>query len=131
MLLCGGEYQLGGDTKQMKLKKGGIIFRLGLIALVLLGVTACEKKVNPFPDHAGGQIFQGLKNVNVKCSGCHGDLGGGGMGGPDLTASVKSMPQDQFVETVMNGRDDMPAFGAVLKEEEILEIFDWLQKLPH
>lgn len=97
---------------------------------LLFVFSGCEKKENPFPDHMGGKIFQGLKNVNVKCMGCHGALGGGGMSGPSLTKAVKNLTSDQFVATVIDGRGKMPKFSAVLGEEEILQIVDWLQKLP-
>ncbi len=68
--------------------------------------------------------------MNVKCTGCHGTLGGGGMRGPSLTKAVKNMTPDQFVATVTDGRGDMPAFDGMLKEKEILQVVDWLQKLP-
>lgn len=100
---------------------------LGIFLFVLGG---CKSKENPFPDHAGGKIFQGLTKVNVNCASCHGTLGGGGMRAPALTKSVKTLKPDQFVATVINGRGGMPAFNKVLQEEEILQIVDWLTKLP-
>jgi len=101
-----------------------------LLGSFLVAFSACEKKENPFPDHEGGQIFQGLKKVNVNCSGCHGPLGGGGMRAPSLTKSVRNLPPDQFIVTVAKGRGGMPAFDKVLQEEETRQIMDWLQKLP-
>ncbi len=100
-----------------------------LFGLFLFVPAGCTKKENPFPDHVGGQIFLGLKHVNVKCAGCHGDLGGGGMGGPNLVQSVKTLSPEHFVARVANGLGGMPAFGDVLTEDEILEIMDWLKKL--
>lgn len=102
-----------------------------LLGTLLLFLSGCEKKENPFPDHVGGQIFQGLKKVNVNCADCHGSLGGGGMRAPSLTESVKKLSPEQFVTIVTNGGSGtMPAFEKVLEEEEILQIVDWLTKLP-
>lgn len=98
--------------------------------LLLFVVSGCSKKENPFPDHLGGKTFQGLNKADVKCSGCHGDLGGGGMSGPSMTKAAKKMTPKQFVGTVLNGRGGMPAFEGMLEKEEILEIVDWLKKLP-
>lgn len=98
----------------------------GSFLFVLYG---CHKEENPFPNHVGGKIFQGQKNVNVRCTGCHGALGGGGMRAPSLISAVKNLTLDQFVATVRNGKGKMPAYGGVLKEEDILQIVDWLQKL--
>lgn len=100
---------------------------LGVFLSVFAG---CTSKENPLPDHEGGQIFLGLKKVNVNCAGCHGDLGGGGMRAPDLIKSVKNLGADKFVAIVANGFGSMPAFNKVLGEDEILQIVDWLIKLP-
>ncbi len=98
---------------------------------LLIAFSACEKKENPFPDHVGGQIFQGTKIVNVKCSGCHGALGGGGMSAPGLIKAAKDQSPEAFSETVLKGRGGMPAFDGVLKEDDVLQVIDWLQKLPN
>lgn len=100
---------------------------LGVFLSVLAG---CTSKENPFPDHEGGQIFLGLKKANVNCAGCHGDLGGGGMSAPDLIKSVKTLGADKFVAVVVSGRGNMPAFNESLEEDEILQIVNWLEKLP-
>ncbi len=96
----------------------------------LLLFSGCSSKENPFPDHEGGKIFLGLKDVNISCSECHGDLGGGGMSGPSLVKSVKNLTPEQFVAVVISGRGNMPAFNKKLQEEEILQITEWLKMLP-
>lgn len=101
-----------------------------MLILVLFIFTACEKKVNPFPDHMGSKIFQGQQNAKVNCANCHGDLGGGGMKAPNVAKAVKNLTAEQFSGIVMNGKGSMPPFADTLKEEEILEILDWLNKLP-
>ncbi len=105
---------------------------LAVISAPLLFVlSGCKKKENPFPDHIGGKIFQGLKTINVKCAGCHGTLGEGGMRAPSLTKGVNNITTEQFVAIVRDGRGGMPAFGSMLKEEEIRQIVDWIKKLSN
>ncbi len=115
----------------MDKKNRNVLLKFTVAAVFLmLNVTGCEKKENPFPDDVGGQIFQGNKIVNVKCSGCHGALGGGGMSAPKLLDYVKNASSEEFVETVIKGRGGMPPFDGLLKEDEVLQIIDWLKKLP-
>ncbi|MFQ5587502.1 MAG: c-type cytochrome [Nitrospiria bacterium] len=108
-----------------------VLTKLFIVGIpLILALAGCEKKENPFPDHLGGQIFQGNKMVNVNCANCHGPLGGGGMRAPNLSNSAKNKASEQFIETVIKGRKGMPAFGAVLKEDDVLQIIDWLKKIP-
>ena len=62
---------------------------------------------------AGRQVFA------ANCSVCHGALGTGGNGGPDLTAipSAKQMPV--VVKQVENGGGGMPAFSGQLSQQDI------------
>jgi methanol metabolism-related c-type cytochrome len=69
---------------------------------------------------AGGTVdyalFSGWKRYHANCSVCHGPDGLGGTFAPDLTNSLKTLSHDQFLETVVNGKQEgqlaMPAFGA-------------------
>lgn len=60
--------------------------------------------------------FSGWKRYHANCSVCHGPDGLGGTFAPSLVNSLKSLDHDQFLETVVNGKENaelaMPAFGA-------------------
>jgi methanol metabolism-related c-type cytochrome len=60
--------------------------------------------------------FSGWKRYHGNCSVCHGPDGLGGTFAPALTNSLKTLTHDQFLETVVNGKQEgqlaMPAFGA-------------------
>lgn len=112
----------------MNMKKYRLLSLFFGVSLLLL--SGCTSKENPFPDHEGGKIYLGLKHMNIRCSGCHGDLGGGGMSGPSLVKAVKNLKTEEFVATVISGRGDMPSFNKKLQEEEIIQIVEWLKMLP-
>jgi len=61
------------------------------------------------------QEFSGFKRYHANCSVCHGPDGLGGTFAPNLTKSLTALTKDQFLETVVNGKQSgqlaMPAFG--------------------
>jgi methanol metabolism-related c-type cytochrome len=65
--------------------------------------------------------YNGWRRYTESCLRCHGPDGAGSSYGPDLTHSLKTMPEDEFKELVVNGRQNvstaatnvMPAFGEV------------------
>lgn len=101
----------------------------------LLLTTGCEKGNNiPLPDHPGGQLYSGLKRLDITCYKCHGNVGqgplrGGSLEGPALVHAGKTIPREIFIKTVIEGKERMPPYGTALKEEEILQIIDWLEKV--
>ena len=98
--------------------------------LVLILLTmGCEKKVIPLPDHLGGQIYNGLMRIDVRCVKCHGDLGEGTDRAPALVHDGKTIPRALFIKTVLEGRNRMPMFSTVLNEEQVGQIADWLEKI--
>jgi alcohol dehydrogenase (cytochrome c) len=56
------------------------------------------------------------------CSGCHGQEGGGGNGGPDLTSSPSADDLARVVGQVRNGGGGMPAFKDTLDQEQIDDV---------
>lgn len=72
------------------------------------------------PGAAAGPIdytlFSGWKRYHANCSVCHGPDGLGGTFAPALATSLKTLTHDQFLETVVNGKQQgelaMPAFGS-------------------
>ncbi|HEX2888880.1 c-type cytochrome, methanol metabolism-related [Vineibacter terrae] len=73
----------------------------------------------PYSIAADGTVdwatFNGYRRYHAACHVCHGPDGLGSSFGPNLTDSLKTMPQEQFMEVVVNGKQDrekkMPALG--------------------
>lgn len=65
--------------------------------------------------------FNGYRRYGNACLQCHGPDGAGSSYAPNLTESLKHLSQEQFAETVINGRQNvsaaqqnvMPSFGHV------------------
>ena len=62
------------------------------------------------------------------CAGCHGSLGTGGNGGPDLTTIPTAKQQAAVVEQVRNGGGGMPAFKDQLTEKQIRDVATYVTK---
>lgn len=73
--------------------------------------------------------YNGWRRYTESCLRCHGPDGAGSSYAPDLTQSLKTMSEDQFKETVVNGRQNvttasenvMPAFGTA---EDVMTYLD-------
>jgi len=99
--------------------------------VLLCGFSGCAEKESPLPDHLGGQLFQGKRRLDVKCHGCHGWLGEGGSQAPPLVYSGRMIiPPKEFISRVLHGGGGMPAYQSALGEKEILQMMDWLRKIP-
>lgn len=59
------------------------------------------------------------------CQACHGPDAAGGMG-PKLAKSSMLEQEELFQRTVLQGRDPMPAWGAVLSRQDVADIHAWL-----
>jgi mono/diheme cytochrome c family protein len=64
---------------------------------------------------AGADVYGG------SCSACHGDDGGGGRG-PNLQGIADRLSVEEQADVVVNGRDNMPAWGGELSTDEIAEV---------
>ncbi|HQR12940.1 MAG TPA: c-type cytochrome [Nitrospira sp.] len=59
------------------------------------------------------------------CQACHGEGAAGGVG-PKLAGNMILKHEGAFWETVLHGRGPMPAWGAVLSQQDIADIHAWL-----
>jgi len=98
--------------------------------LAFLAILGCKTKDSPLPDHPGRQIYHGIRRYDVKCHGCHGWLGEGSMHAPALMQPGVAISRRRFVSAVLHGRTNMPAYKNVINEEDILQIIDWIEKIP-
>jgi quinohemoprotein ethanol dehydrogenase len=80
------------------------------------GETPAKPTPTPAPAPAaadGKQLFA------ENCATCHGALGKGGNGGPDLTAIPRAKNEAHVIKQVTNGGGGMPAFKGQLTDAEI------------
>ena len=80
-----------------------------------------EKPYKVENGHVDKETFNGYRRYGNSCLQCHGPDGAGSSYAPNLTESLKHLTQEQFNETVINGRQNvtqsqqnvMPSFGHV------------------
>jgi mono/diheme cytochrome c family protein len=89
-----------------------------------------EEPADAHDEEAGQEIFNAEETFNDTCARCHGvDLAGGT--GPALGPTAHSLgePDEHLIEAITFGRDEMPAFGDELSEEQIQAIVDYIREV--
>lgn len=87
--------------------------------------------VNAFtigPSYAA-DFFNGEKLYQKYCQSCHGINGQGVIGGaPNFVRGQGLMKPDvNLYDSIVNGKNAMPAFRGVLKEEEFFDVISYLR----
>jgi cytochrome c oxidase cbb3-type subunit 3 len=72
-----------------------------------------------------GVASRGAGIFEHNCQACHGTGASGGFG-PKLAKNPILKHEDLFWETVLHGRGPMPAWGAVLSQQDIADVYAWL-----
>ena len=112
-----------------------------LLSVILIGSLWVEGIKSPWspnfdpvpltPEIIGatsGPIFTGAQLFQKKaCLNCHLIEGHGGRRGPDLTYIANKLTKNDMTIRITNGGVNMPAFGAMLKPEEIDALVAFLQ----
>ena len=81
-------------------------------------------------DEAAADADQGKEVYATACVFCHGDQGEGGHGGGKPLVEARSA--DVVVQTVSEGRGEMPSFGAALTAQQIRDVAAYVaEMLPH
>ena len=100
----------------------------GLLAVLVLGVALtslvrADEDEKPYKVSEDGVVdwytFSGFRRFNAECFVCHGPDGVGSSFAPALVDSLKTLSYEDFLEIVVNGRENvsasqqskMPAFG--------------------
>lgn len=74
-------------------------------------------------------FFSGEKVYNTYCEGCHGVKGQGLIGGAPNFARGQGLmkPDASLYEIIDQGRNAMPSFRGVLKEEEYYDVISYIR----
>ena len=84
-------------------------------------------------------IETGKQNYQNLCSSCHGDLGhGDGPASKALSEAPSNIndglnswfeTETELIDTVLNGNEGMPAWGSVLSEQQVKDIFVYIREI--
>lgn len=89
---------------------------VGLVLIALIQAPAAGAQGGDDP----ADLLQGMEVFTSSCNSCHGDDGSGSLVGRSLIdIAIEQPDRSVHVESVTNGRDDMPAFGDRLTADEI------------
>jgi mono/diheme cytochrome c family protein len=106
---------------------------VGLLgAVAAFGQNTVVKKLNPFTGQAEA-IAQGRTLwLNYGCSGCHGVMGGGGMGLPVIDDVWKFGSDDETLYKLIKGQIDaqtMPKIYDAMPDEEVWKIIAYIRSI--
>ena len=98
---------------------------LAVLSLITINITADELADVENATQNGRDLY-----IQKGCYACHGYEGQGGIiSGPGLAPNP--LPVEVFVMRVRRPIADMPAYStSVLKDEELLEIYRYMQTIP-
>ncbi len=90
-------------------------------ALLCCGAVHAQEAVTPAQIKAGAEIY--ARN----CATCHGNR----MKNPEWAIDLATIPKDdrqRFVQSVTNGKNNMPPWGDVLKPDEIAALWAYFSQ---
>jgi mono/diheme cytochrome c family protein len=89
----------------------------GFAFVAILGLTLVSSNAGA-EDFPAAQVQQGAELFALNCATCHGTR----MRNPQWAIDLRTFPKDaksRFIDSVMNGKRNMPPWGDVLKIEEV------------
>jgi len=85
--------------------------------VAILGLTLVSSKAEA-EDFPPSQVQKGAELFALNCATCHGTR----MRNPQWAIDLRTFPKDaksRFIDSVMNGKRNMPPWDDVLKDEEV------------
>lgn len=81
------------------------------------------------PSVHAGDFYKGRITYTTYCQTCHGSNGRGELAGtPNFTRGQSIMkPDSSLFKSIINGKNAMPAFQGVLKNEEIYNVISYIR----
>jgi mono/diheme cytochrome c family protein len=109
-----------------------MVTRLTATSAVLRGclIASIVTSTAAFSGNAdAGNFFNGESLYKKYCQSCHGNRGQGMIGGaPNFARGQGLMKPDALLyETIDRGKNAMPAFRGVLKEEEFYDVITYIR----
>ena len=76
-----------------------------------------------------GNYYKGQTIFSTYCQGCHGSDGKGAISGaPNFTRGPSLMkPDASLLEIVINGKNAMPGFQGILKNEDVYDVISYVR----
>ena len=99
------------------------VVRLCLKPAVVIIAAAISTTAN------AGNFFNGESLYKTYCQSCHGNRGQGMIGGAPNFARGQGLmkPDAMLYDTIDHGRNAMPSFRGVLKEEEFFDVITYIR----
>jgi mono/diheme cytochrome c family protein len=118
--------------------KASILALLSCVLIVLLG--GCGKDPEKMSDAELGlnaQQAQGRRVYNIDCLSCHPAYSSHGNKGPGLKGILKkpylpsglTSTDEHVIQSIVRGRNMMPAFGNQMSEQEVQDVVAYLHTL--
>ena len=105
--------------------------RIAFFLLIVGCVTGCsgnnEQQTGTTNDNEDTKIA--AKNLfEQKCVACHGNDGAAGIAGAANLQTI-SIPDEQIIQSISNGKGNMPAFNGILSQDDINAVKDYVKSL--
>jgi ubiquinol-cytochrome c reductase cytochrome b subunit len=92
-----------------------------------LPISAVRRSLPAGPGFADSSLIRGVHLFYAKgCEYCHRINGYGGRAGPELTIVGNRLSPQQLTLRIVNGGENMPAFGGTLSKEELSDLVSFL-----
>ena len=104
------------------MSKLAMILAAVLATVLTFGTAAAQESADdPAQVEAGMAVFE------ANCASCHSSDGTGSPAGRPLTDVALEADRDVHVDSVTNGKNNMPAFGSVLSADEIDSVVSYVR----
>ena len=104
--------------------------RIAFFLLIVGCITGCSgKNGQPGATNNNADTKIAAKNLfEQKCIACHGNDGTAGIAGAANLQTI-SIPDEQIVQSISNGKGNMPAFKDILSQDDINAVKDYVKGL--